>query len=71
MDRETTCYQTVRRGGPSSGGGYDAMNFTREVPCGKASVTTTGRALCKGHAQAAATRRAALFAKYGTPATGR
>jgi hypothetical protein len=48
----TECQQYVRRGGPSSGGGYDAMNRTRQEPCRK--PVAEGSRYCPRHAEAAA-----------------
>lgn len=42
-----TCVERVRRGGPSSGGGYDAMNRTRYEPCGRPAVE--GKIRCARH----------------------
>lgn len=59
---ETTCTEFVRRGGPSSGGGYDRMNMTRTEVCGKPVVEGTHR--CKFHTTIAAKRAATAEVKW-------
>lgn len=39
-NQNPTCTEPTRRGGPSSGGGYDAMNFTRYTNCGRTATHT-------------------------------
>ena len=46
------CQYSVRRGGPSSGGGYDAMNRTRQEPCRR--PVAEGSRYCPRHAERAA-----------------
>jgi hypothetical protein len=41
------CRYSVKRGGASSGGGYDRMNFTRKEACGKPAEGESG--LCARH----------------------
>ena len=49
VDMENICNWFVTRGGFSSGGGYDRMNFTRQEPCGR---DTNGARYCPRHLKA-------------------
>ena len=48
-DTTKQCEWLVRRGGPSSGGGYDALNRTRLESCLRPAKFGSGYPLCTRH----------------------